>query len=486
MKYDVVIIGTGLGGLECGCILSQRGLSVLLLEKHHQPGGCIQSYKRNGVNYDTGLHYIGGLQEGHCLYNTFRELGITDLPWQRLDSAAYDKITIANDTFDFAEGFDEFYRVMCDRFPNEKEGLRKYMQLLYKAEEEQLLPITHNVNPSLNEFLLTTNAYQWLKETFHDELLINVLSGSSLRMELRKDTLPLFTFIHGNSCYMQGSWRLKGPGNILVNHLVQKIKDNGGDVVCSSEVTELHERDRRIYAATCADGTTYEGGYFISDIHPALTCGLIKNSQVIRNVYRRRMNSLENTFGFFTASINLKPGSIPYFNHNKYVYPSPCCWDIADGGGTRGILVSHPVCEDAIDILTPMPWSECSEWQTSSLGHRDAGYEEYKHRKAQECIALAERVLPQLSGCIEGIHTSTPLSYRDYTGTPQGSAYGIRKDYSMPMLTMLAPQTPIANLFMTGQNLQMHGIHGVTVTSLFTCAEIIGKGDGLICKQPNN
>ena len=74
MKYDVIIIGSGLGGLECGVMLSRSGLSVLVLERQTQPGGCMQSYKRGGLSFDTGLHYSGGLDEGQPLHDTFKRL----------------------------------------------------------------------------------------------------------------------------------------------------------------------------------------------------------------------------------------------------------------------------------------------------------------------------------------------------------------------------------------------------------------------------
>ena len=69
MKYDVVIIGSGLGGLICARQLAQSGRSVLVLERQVQPGGCLQSYRRDNMDFDTGLHYVGGLAEGQPLYD---------------------------------------------------------------------------------------------------------------------------------------------------------------------------------------------------------------------------------------------------------------------------------------------------------------------------------------------------------------------------------------------------------------------------------
>lgn len=70
---------------------------------------------------------------------------------------------------------------------------------------------------------------------------------------------------------------------------------------------------------------------------------------------------------------------------------------------------------------------------------------------------------------------STPLTYRDYTLTPNGSAYGVRKDYNNPMMTLLSAKTPIPNLLLTGQSLTLHGLLGVTMSSLFTVAEVLGR-----------
>lgn len=97
-----------------------------------------------------------------------------------------------------------------------------------------------------------------------------------------------------------------------------------------------------------------------------------------------------------------------------------------------------------------------------------------KEQMAEKCITLAERFLPGLRN-ISKYYTSTPLTWRDYTLTPEGSAYGIRKDFREPLMTILSPRTPIPNLLLTGQNLMLHGVHGVTMTALLTCAKVLGN-----------
>jgi phytoene dehydrogenase-like protein len=62
--YDVVIIGSGLGGLLCGYILSKEGIKVCILEKQPAPGGNLNTFRFHGSEFETGVHYIGSLDPG--------------------------------------------------------------------------------------------------------------------------------------------------------------------------------------------------------------------------------------------------------------------------------------------------------------------------------------------------------------------------------------------------------------------------------------
>lgn len=473
MRYDIVIIGSGFGGLVCAHLLAKAGKRVLVLERQLQPGGCIQSYQRKGQSFDTGLHYIGGLGEGQTLNRIFSHLGLMRLPWHRLDPKGFDMVTIGKETFAFAEGFDQFVDNLATRFPQEKEALRQYVQTLQQVEA-----VAFGSNDAYRLFGIS--AYDYLTSTFKDPLLVNVLSGSALKMELRQASLPLFTFAHGNSSFIQSSWRLKGDGNLIVRSLIDDIRSFGGEVICQAEVNELVEKDGRITAARCINGETYEGDIFISDIYPALTFAMVKDSGVLRKLFRRRMSSMENTFGFFTASLVLKPDMLPYFNHNKFVYRQPNVWTFYEEPGVvGGLMISCRVPENGeyatqIDLLTPMPWHVCEPWADTLIGHRGADYLALKARYTDECISLAETVIPGLREMVSQIYTSTPLTYRDYTLTPNGSAYGVRRDCQNLVITMLSPRTPIPNLLLTGQNLMLHGLEGVSMTALLTCSEILG------------
>lgn len=482
MKYDVIIIGSGLGGLESAYILSRAGMSVLLLERGTQAGGCIQSYKRRGMAFDTGFHYVGGLDEGQSLHTVFNYLGLLRLPWQRLDEH-FDRVTVGNRTFAFAEGYDAFARTLAEDFPSERDALNKYVKLLEYSGLQQFDALNPQAGEALQpSALFETGAYQYLTETFHDPLLINVLCGTSLKMELQKESLPLFTFAHAGGSFIESSWRLKGDGSQIVTSLTHDILSYGGKIICNAEVQELVEKNGKLVYAVCPDGEIYEGDIFISNVHPAVTCDLVKRSDKMKKVYRNRIHRLENTFGMFTVSLRIKPQTLRYFNYNRYVYKQPNVWTFyLEDDPVSGVMISCRVPEDGseytqqVDLLTPMTWDKCEQWSHTTVGQRGNEYKLMKRRVADECVALAEQFIPGLRDMIADYYTSTPLTYRDYTHTPEGSAYGLRKDFRSPMMTILSPRTPIPNLLLTGQNLMLHGLHGVTMTSLFTCAEVLGK-----------
>lgn len=460
--HDVLIIGSGLGGLECGALLARQGLRALVLEGSHQPGGCMQSFRRGGLHYDTGLHYVGGLAPGQALHKAFEQLGLLTLPWQRMDED-FDHVIIAGRHFAFHQSYEAFVEGLAKDFPHQREALQSYVHRLQNITDADM----------------DICAYDYLHQVFSDELLLNVVSAAAMKTELRRESLPLFNFAHTCSSYIESSWRLKGDGNLLVNKLVSIIHEAGGEVRTNSKVLRLTETDGRITKATCADGTSYEAEYFISDIHPAVLCQLLEDCPSARKAFRRRMTVAENTCGMFTVQLSIKPGALRYFAHNVFIYDKPNVWTMAEKNDpVKGVMISARIPEDGtdtlqqIDLLTPMLWDECKDWETTKVGCRGDGYKELCKKKVEQCITLAEQYLPGLHNMVEHCYTSTPLTYRDYLGSPEGSAFGMRKDYRTPMLSFHSVGTPFSNLLLTGQNLILPGIEGVTMTAFETCRKI--------------
>ena len=491
MKFDAVILGSGLGGLQCAYILANSGMKVCVVEKNGIAGGCLQSFRRKGEVFDTGFHYVGALGKGQILEKLFSYFSLMDLPWRQLDTEGFDQIFFGGKSYLLRNGFENFAEGLSEHFPSSAKQIKAYSAFLKEVGSKITDPLLKPGNGifSVNEFL-GKNAWEYLESNIEDPLLRNILSGNSLKLELRKETLPLYTFAQINSSYIQSAWRLEGGGSLIADSLVSSIRKMGGEVYMSSEAVEIAEKDGKADYVLIKRGKEPERIYsdiFISNLSPQLTLSLLKESKCVRPVFRHRIQKLEQTYGFFTVNIRLKEGKIPYRNRNYYCYAEglDSVWDIsemAEKGLAKGMLISETVPKGPdkrwatnIDILVPMAFSQVSKWEGTTPSSRPQDYKEFKARKAEEFIAMADGCIPGLKEAVQTYYTSTPLTYQHYTGAINGTAYGIRKDCNNLLKTLLAPKTPIPNLFFTGQNLNLHGVLGVSITSLLTCSDILGK-----------
>lgn len=477
---SAIIIGSGLGGLQCAYILAKQGYKVTVLEKHCQTGGCLQTFQRGGRKFDSGFHYVGGLDEGQSLRSLFDFFGLSDLPWLRMDSECFDEVVIGDKHYPFACGYGNFVERLSEHFPDQRENLKKYTAFLKEVGDNIFSPLNPDGGKKQVNDLFSQSAYGFLCETISDPLLRQVLSGTSLKMELQAETLPLYVFAQINNSFIQSAWKLDGGGDLIVKHLSDSILSMGGEIRTNSEVTAMTEKDGKIVDVEVNGEEVLHADWIISDIHPALTLSLIGETKCFRRIYRSRISSLKNTFGIFTANLCLKDGAIPYQNRNIFIHKKDADLWKPDESKTESVLVYYYPQKGSggsathIDLLSPMQYSGISQWQNLPVGQRGREYTEIKERKLNECLELTAGTIEGLKDGIDKIFTSTPLTYQSYTGTPSGSAYGIRKDYTNPIGTVLSPRSPIPNLIFTGQSLNLHGILGVSMTSLLSCSSILG------------
>ena len=486
-KYDVAIIGAGLGGLQCAYILAKEGKKVCVVEQNRLLGGCLQSFKRKGKTLDTGFHYVGGLDDGQPLNLLFKYFDLLNLPWQRLDQDSFDKVVYNEKDYFYCNGYDNFARRMTDYFPKQKQEINQYVKFLEEVGNGIFSRFKNAGDESKNitdDVLFSTSAYSFLKEKISDPTLLNVLSGTALKLQLDKEKLPLYVFAQISSSYIQSAWRLRGGGMQIAEHLAQSIKSFGGEIFIGIKAKKFIENNGKISALETDDGQIIEADNFVSNIHPAETVNMGAETSFFRKIYRTRINNLQNGYGMFTANILLKPNKLEYQKRNIYIHKTNDLWEeqnLINSPNPICALVSYAVPEineqfaENIDLLCPMNYADVEKFVGTKVGARGVEYQQIKAEKAEKLVDMVSDYVPNLKENIDTIYTSTPLTYADYTSTKNGAAYGIVKDCNKLMYTLLTPKTPAPNLYLTGQNLSLHGILGVSMTSFFTCNEILGK-----------
>ncbi len=176
---------------------------------------------------------------------------------------------------------------------------------------------------------------------------------------------------------------------------------------------------------------------------------------------------------------------MPYMNSNFYGYRADHPWGCEDYDvetWPSAYLYMHfcPEAETSFAqsgvVLSYMNISELEQWSDTRIGHRGADYEAWKKEKAEKILDRMEKEFPAIRSQIESYYTATPLTYRDYTSTPDGSMYGILKDVNAGPAYRIPYRTRIPNLLLVGQNINSHGILGVLVGTMITCGNLLGPG----------
>lgn len=494
-KYDIIIIGSGLGGLLCGAILSKEGKSVCILEKHHQFGGNLQTFKRDGKIFDTGFHYIGGLNKGQNLYQYFNYVGILDnLKLERLNLDCFDKIGFNNQEYCFAQGFDNLIESLLHKFPSEKNALTSYKSKIKEVcSHFPLYNLQIPNNLSSEQQYLETSIDDFLGSITTNKTLQHVLAGNNMLYagSPEKTSLGIHALIE-NSFIEGGAYRFVDGSSQMTDQLVTIIKKNGGVLKKNSEVINFTIKNDQLCSAHLKNGEQIEGQRFISAISPFATFKMI-DTGLIRKPYRDRINGLEETISAFILYVSFKPESFNYLNYNYYHHNQNSVWTIneydPDKWPQNYLFLTPPSAESTeyaqtATALTYMRFDELNAWENTKTGRRGADYEEFKQQKAEKLILEIDNKFPGFKNSIQNYYTSTPLTYRDYTGTRFGSLYGIEHDCRSILKTSVLVRTKIPNLLLTGQNINLHGALGVTVGSVMTCSEILGT-DYLLQKINN-
>jgi all-trans-retinol 13,14-reductase len=484
MKYDVVIIGAGLGGLLCGYILSKHGLHVAVLEKNTVVGGCLQSFKRKEYLFDTGMHYVGSMEEGQLLNRFWHYFNLIDnIKLRKLDEKAFDIISLGGKHYDSGMGYEQYADQLSQYFPDEHKAIQHYLDLLREVTTSSplsRLEETDSLQP-LNMDFVRTSVSEYIDRITSNEMLRKVFVGDLPLYGGVRGKTPFYihAFIHNS--YIQGSYRIVGGGQTIADSLAESIRKMGGDVICHSEVI-CASGNERIERVTLSDGRCIEGGNFISDIHPESMTNLLAENLVKRS-YCRRIRNTENTIGGFTLYLGFKKGAMPYLNSNLFHYDVEDIWSCGDytqDDWPRGYLLMHqpPIdggnyCRSAV-MISYMRYDDVSHWKGTQPGHRGEDYKAFKESCAQRMIDVLEGEFPGVRNAIDYYEASTPLTYENYTGTVKGSMYGLLHDVTLPVQTVVSQQTYIPNLFMTGQSTNSHGMLGVTNGAVLTCGKLIG------------
>jgi all-trans-retinol 13,14-reductase len=491
LNFDTVVIGSGLGGLLCANILALEGQRVCVLEKNEQIGGNLQTFRRDGVVFDTGVHYISALDKGQQLYKIFKYLNVYDrLVIKKLDNNAFDNILFRNtdEVFSYGMSFEKFIAILTKKFPEEKSVLVQYVNDI--NEICTMFPM-YNLNDKDeygDESIFSLSLYSYFERLTSNKLLRAVLVGTNILYAGDGDKTPFYVHALMINSYIEGAWKCKGGGDQIAKLLAKNIKSLNGKIFRNHEVKKIIEQDGKVTYIETSNNKKFYARNFLSNIDPFTTLDMTE-SKLIRNIYKHRIGDIPNTIGAFTLYIVLVPKLYPYSNKNYFYFDDTEVLNAIQKSNTNWPYTyalfeiedeKNPEFSKGISVMTYMSIEECRKWEstfntTTLESSRGEDYEQFKERKSQELLNLIFQKFPLLESCIKSYYSSTPLSYRDYIGNRDGNIYGIAKDYKEPLKNRISPVTKIPNLFFTGANINLHGVLGVSISALVTSSLLVGK-----------
>ncbi len=476
--YDVIIIGSGLGGLETAAVLGKKGFRVLVLEKNPQAGGALQSFVVNGCTFSAGMHYVGAIGKGSVLQKFFSYLGIyDDIELQPLDAEAYERFFIDGKEYRYPVGYNAFQEMLVSLFPREEKAVNAFVN---KVKEVAAYQDIYNLRTPVNNNLFNnpyfkTGLCDYIETLTGNKELQKLLAAPNFVHAGEKESTPLYTHALILDHYLQGAYRFgKGSGQ-LVQLLKKVINDQGGTILTNSRVTSVTMTEKEIKQVVTESGEHFFAKNVISNVHPAATLDFLDNS-LLKPVYIKRIKSLENSLSPFSLFITLKKGVLPYENYNRHYFLEDNVWPASRYNKEKWpqyFFVHHYVPDGGkyskcISVITYMKYEEVLPFAGSDNGNVKAEYKEWKKRKAEKLLQRVMEKYPALKDAIETYNVATPLTFKRYLGSPTGSMYGIKRDFRNANYSNILPVTRIPGFYFTGQNINLHGMMGVTLSSLVT------------------
>jgi all-trans-retinol 13,14-reductase len=506
--FDVIIIGSGTGGMSAGSFLAQAGKRVLVLEQHYILGGFTHTFERSGYSWDVGLHYVGQVHlQGSLLNKVFRYIAKDKLKWEPLDDV-YDRIIFGDEEYQFPRGREALKAQLKAYFPeeNDKVSIDKYFLLL---DEAQSLGSSYYLEKTLPPWLSSIVGYflrrstlkvsdrttlAVLREITDNAKLIGVLTAQYGDYGLTPAKSSFYMHALLANHYMEGAAYPVGGAAKIAECIIPIITESQGMALTQANVDEIIVEDNTAIGVRMKDGEALYANTIISAAGISNTYSRLLPQKVSQH---HKLDTLLDQLEPATAHVGLYVGmkassaSLALKKCNYWIYPKQYDHDkgreeYQDVNGTIPVaFVSFPSAKDPLaaerhpdrstgEVIMLVPYEWFTQWENSQWQKRDEAYNVLKEQLAEQMLGELYRIAPQLQGKIDYYEVSTPLSTRHFSQHKQGEIYGLAHSPQRFRQQCLRVHTPIKNLFLSGQDVMTASIAGGTMSGLL-CASTILK-----------
>ncbi len=472
-SFNVIVVGSGLGGLTAGATLSRFGKKVLVLEQHYVAGGCATNFKRKEIMMEVGLHEMNGLYEGDIKVKIFDLLEVNKNIWFVPVPELF-HIVSSNYSFTFPHGSAIAEGALIEKYPHEEKGIRAFFKLMtdimhevnrIPAERWKLLmiyPLVPLLFPNVFRSLKTTCG-AWLDKNIEDEEVKLILTTNMLYYgddpydhSLMHFAIAQANYVHGGGFYV------KGGSQKLSSHLASYIEKNGGQVLLGKKVDKILMNNGKVNGVQYSDAFNDQpdpvkiyADAVIANAAIPLIAEMLPSpfNQKLKAKINRLQTACSLISIYMAFDVDLKKFGVKHYstffegegvqslkdiksnnqgdwNKRCFVFVDYSQIDsgIAPDGQTFGVIC-------AANYL--------SDWE----GLDETAYKVKKDLIAQMFFRRLDNHYPGITNHIVYYEVGTAKTIERYTKNPNGTPYGYAQSPSQSGLSRIPAKSDIKNLY---------------------------------------
>jgi ferredoxin--NADP+ reductase len=455
-KHDVIVIGSGLGGLATAACLAASGRSVLVLEQHEMLGGCSQVFRRKKQwEFDVGVHYVGGCAPGcdGLIATVLRGLGVEDrIAWSRMDDDGMDTVSFPDHAFRVPTSWQGLADNLAQVYPADAAGLRGCVAELQRVGEsfDRINDVPHSVRAVLplakrprEAFAIGRGLEEPIARMFDRHQLTPPARAACLSLIHLHNTPPDRTPALLIAALLQhyfkfGAYFPTQGGQVLAANLTEVIQSHGGTVRTKARVASIDVAGGRVTGVTLDDGEQLRADVVVSNADAHRTfLDLVGPEHLRRRTVERirRFRRPHSIFSLYLAAdidISRSRPATNYISHGRYDMQRT--FELMDRGAwdpDAWFAISSPTLKtggvrhfgapghSTIEAFTTVP--DAPAFWGGGDPYRDRDYTDtpaYLERKAEIEERMLERtleILPELRGHVVWQESATPLTHERYT-----------------------------------------------------------------------
>ncbi len=495
-KYDVIIIGSGIGGLCCGSILTLSGKKVLICEAHTQPGGVAHSFNMKGYKFESGPSLWSGIGK----WPTTNPLGqILKLLDEKVELIKYQgwQVNVPEGNFNLEVGEEPFKKrirmLRGEKSVKEWDSFVSEIKPLSQIVSE--IPLLSSSPETINfleiiklapKFLLNLNSLPKLNGGFGNivdnhltdpflrnwvDLLSFLISGMPMHDTNSAAMATLFDEWFQPESYLEYP---KGGSESIVKALVNAFKKNGGELILSSKVENINFNKNIASGVTLKNGSKFISDFVVMNTDTWTSRKLIPEELLKK--WRPKAKDIAKCGSFLHIHLGFDASGLQDLpihaihvddwergitaERNVAVFSIPSVLD--KGMAPKGKHVLHG--------YTPAnePWELWENLNSNELN--------YKHLKEERCsifLKSLRKIIPDIESRIEIKLLGTPLTHQKFTNTYCGS-YGPALSAAQGLFP--GCKTPVKNLLTCGAStFPGIGIPAVSASGAYAAEKIMGK-----------